>query len=108
MLAEIGIAAAALIAGVSGAKPEEGGLASGLINTSYQIGSALGLAAMVAVSSARTASAANGAAHALNDGFQAAFMGSAVVALGAALVTALAIRAPRHVPASQAVDLKAA
>ena len=47
LLAALGMALAyvpATIAGMSGAKPEEGGLASGLINTSYQIGSALGLA----------------------------------------------------------------
>ena len=33
---------------ISSAKPEEGGLASGIVNTSYQVGSALGLAAMTA------------------------------------------------------------
>lgn len=34
---------------ISSARPEEGGLASGIVNTSYQVGSALGLAAMTAV-----------------------------------------------------------
>ena len=37
---------------ISSAKPEEGGLASGIVNTSYQVGSALGLAAMTALASA--------------------------------------------------------
>jgi hypothetical protein len=36
---------------ISSARPEEGGLASGIVNTSYQVGSALGLAAMTAVAS---------------------------------------------------------
>jgi predicted MFS family arabinose efflux permease len=34
---------------ISSARPEEGGLASGIVNTSYQVGSALGLAAITAV-----------------------------------------------------------
>ena len=40
---------------ISSAKPEEGGLASGIVNTSYQVGSALGLAAMTALASAQGA-----------------------------------------------------
>ena len=35
---------------ISSAKPEEGGLASGIVNTSYQVGSALGLAAIYRLS----------------------------------------------------------
>ena len=47
MLGAIGMSLAYIpgtIASISGAKPEDSGLASGLVNTSYQIGSALGLA----------------------------------------------------------------
>ncbi|WP_344335552.1 MFS transporter [Kitasatospora putterlickiae] len=71
--------------------PAEGGLASGIVNTSYQIGSALGLAAMTAVA------AANGARElgdpvALTDGFSAAFLGAAALALLGALASALTIR----------------
>ena len=36
---------------ISAARPEEGGLAAGIVNTSYQVGSALGLAVMTAVAS---------------------------------------------------------
>ncbi len=114
LLAALGMALAyvpATIAGMSGAKPEEGGLASGLINTSYQVGSALGLAVMVALSSAKTAAASAAgvpAPGALNVGFQMAFMGAAVIAVGAALVAALAIRAPRQAEAAETADLKAA
>lgn len=39
------------IASMSGAKPEESGLASGIVNTSYQVGSAVGLAVVVAIAS---------------------------------------------------------
>ncbi len=39
------------IASMSGAKPEETGLASGISNTSYQVGSAIGLALIVAIAS---------------------------------------------------------
>ena len=37
---------------ISAAPPQEAGLASGIVNTSYQVGSALGLAVMTAVASA--------------------------------------------------------
>jgi EmrB/QacA subfamily drug resistance transporter len=83
------------IASMSGAKPEETGLASGLVNTSYQIGSALGLAIMVAISAAKTeAIKINGVtdAAALNGGFQTAFISAAVVSGIAALVAAFSIR----------------
>ncbi len=40
---------------ISSAKPEEGGLASGIVNTSYQVGSALGLAVMTAVATSQGA-----------------------------------------------------
>ena len=44
----------ALMSAVSHARKEDSGLASGIVNTSYQIGSALGLAIMVAIASAQT------------------------------------------------------
>jgi len=87
-----------LIAALSSAKPEEAGLASGLINTSYQVGSALGLAAMTAVATSLTAGRlADGAeqATALTDGFQRAFIGAAVIAVLAAIAAAVAITRPR-------------
>src|SRR5829696_6084521 len=56
---------------ISPAKPEEGGLASGIVNTAYQVGSALGLAAMTAVATAQGADQlANPSA--LTDGYSAA------------------------------------
>ncbi|MGI8451261.1 MAG: MFS transporter, partial [Streptosporangiaceae bacterium] len=52
LLAAAGMALAfipSLGTALSSARPEEGGLASGVVNTSYQVGSALGLAAMAAL-----------------------------------------------------------
>ncbi|NKR42663.1 MFS transporter [Rhodococcus hoagii] len=76
---------------ISAARPEEGGLASGIVNTSYQVGSAIGLAAMTAVAAAYGADRI-GDPVALTDGFSAAFLGAAVVALIGAVATALFFR----------------
>lgn len=83
------------IASMSGAKPEEMGLASGLVNTSYQVGSALGLAIIVAISAAKTNTVkASGVADviALNAGFQTAFIAAAVVSAIAAIIAAISIK----------------
>jgi MFS family permease len=85
-----------MLAALSGARPEEGGLAAGIVNTTYQAGSALGLAAVTAVA---TASGFGGAPAA---GFGAAFIGAAVVALVGAAVAALALRGPAREPAAEA------
>jgi EmrB/QacA subfamily drug resistance transporter len=71
------------IAALAGVKPAEAGLASGLINTSQQIGGALGIAALSTIATSHTHdSVANGAALpvALVDGFQSAFLVGAIVA----------------------------
>ncbi len=87
LLAALGMALAyipATMSGMSGAKPEETGLASGIINTTYQVGSAVGLAVMVALAASV---APHGGAETANllAGFQTAFFGAAVAAfLGAA------------------------
>lgn len=83
------------IASMSGARPEETGLASGLVNTSYQVGSALGLAIIVAISAAKTnAVKIVGATDtaALNEGFQTAFFSAAVVSAIAAIIAAFSIK----------------
>ena len=79
---------------ISSARPEEGGLASGIVNTSYQIGSALGLAAMTAVAAAYGADQV-GDLPALTDGFSAAFLGAGIIAASGALLAALTLRGPR-------------
>jgi EmrB/QacA subfamily drug resistance transporter len=79
---------------ISAAKPEEGGLASGIVTTSYQVGSALGLAVMTAVASAQGADQLGDPA-ALTDGYSAAFLGAAGIAVVGALLAAALLRMPR-------------
>jgi EmrB/QacA subfamily drug resistance transporter len=99
------------IAALAGVQPSEAGLASGLINTSQQIGGALGIAALSAVATSTTADDLAGgtaAPFALTDGFQAAFTGGAGVALAGVLVALLIVRrrdlAPRGVDARPALE----
>jgi EmrB/QacA subfamily drug resistance transporter len=83
------------IAALAGVQPSEAGLASGLINTSQQIGGALGIAALSSVATSTTAHrVADGTAlpSALTDGFQAAFAGAAGIALVGVLVALLVVR----------------
>lgn len=82
---------------ISSARPEEGGLASGIVNTSYQVGSALGLAVMTAVAAANGADQI-GSADALTDGFSAAFIGAAAVAAVGALAAGAFLRTPAPTP----------
>jgi len=85
-----------MMAAMSGAKPEEAGLASGLANTSYQIGSAISLAIMVAIAATTSAAqVANNPVDVLNSGFQAAFLWSGIVAFAGALLALLFIRTPK-------------
>jgi len=78
---------------ISSARPEEGGLASGIVNTSYQVGSALGLAAMTALATSQGAGQL-GNPQALTDGFSAAFLGAAAIAVAGALLALVTLRQP--------------
>ncbi|MBA2550392.1 MAG: MFS transporter [Nocardioidaceae bacterium] len=79
---------------ISSARPEEGGLAAGIVNTSYQVGSALGLATMTAVAASYGADRL-GDLSALTDGFSAAFLGAGIIALAGAVLAVLTLRSPR-------------
>jgi MFS family permease len=108
LVAALGMALAfvpSLGTAISSAKPEETGVAAGLVNTSYQIGSAVGLAALTAVAAMFTGPA--GDAPALTDGYSAAFVGAAIIAFVGAVVTAVALR-PAGVAAPELVTLEVA
>jgi EmrB/QacA subfamily drug resistance transporter len=83
------------IAAVSGVAEREQGLASGLINTSQQIGGALGLAVLSTIATSRTdhlLAGGSNPAHALTEGFQRAFLGGSLIAALGFAATLLLIR----------------
>jgi EmrB/QacA subfamily drug resistance transporter len=72
------------IAAVTGVVKQESGMASGILNTTQQVGGAIGLAALVAIFSSQSEDAAKdgvGQLAAMTEGFQAAFAGAVVFAL---------------------------
>jgi EmrB/QacA subfamily drug resistance transporter len=86
-----------LMAAMSEVAETESGLASGIVNTAFMLGGALGLAVLASVAAARTASlGADGVGHiaALAGGYQAAFLCGACFALLAALLGGLLLRIP--------------
>ncbi len=97
LLAAVGLGFAFVpvtIAAVTGTQPQEAGLASGLINTSQQVGGALGLAILATVANSRTQGlfhqGARDAAVALTKGFDRAFLvGAGFAAAGAVLAAVL-------------------
>jgi EmrB/QacA subfamily drug resistance transporter len=83
------------ISALAGTKPEEAGLASGLINTSQQIGGALGIAVLstIAVSTTDDELASGTALHAsLTHGFVNAFWAGAAIAFAGVLVSIFLVR----------------
>jgi predicted MFS family arabinose efflux permease len=86
---------AVTIAAVAGTKPHEAGLASGLINTSQQIGGAVGIAILSTIAVTTTTDEVNAGttqAVALTDGFQAAFWTGAAIAFAGVLVSLFLVR----------------
>jgi EmrB/QacA subfamily drug resistance transporter len=97
-----GLAAPVLMGlSMSGATPQDAGLASGLANTTVQVGGAIGLAVLATFSSSRTNGfLADGVsqASALNAGYHVAYLIGAVL-VGVAIVVALTVLKPAGAPA---------
>jgi EmrB/QacA subfamily drug resistance transporter len=97
------------IAAMTGTQPREAGLASGLINTSQQVGGAIGLAILATVANSHTQSVIHAGVHnatvALTKGYERAFLIGAVFALTGAIVAATMISSRdsrEHAEAAQA------
>jgi hypothetical protein len=87
---------------MSDVKPEEAGLASGVVNTSFMMGGALGLAVLASVAAARASNLLSSGADslaALNGGYHVAFLIGGVFAATAALLGAIFLRAGEPAPA---------
>jgi len=88
-----------LLAAMSDVEPSQSGLASGVVNTAFMMGGALGLAVLASLAAARSAGlAAAGAAPtlALNGGYQLTFLAGALIAGLAAALSALLVRTRNH------------
>jgi EmrB/QacA subfamily drug resistance transporter len=88
------------VAATSGVAPEEQGLASGLVYTSFQVGGAIGLAVATAVIDAGTSasSAPAGSSAALLDGFHPAILTSLAIAVIGIAITVVPLLTRRLVP----------
>ena len=84
-----------LLAAMSDVEPKEAGLASGVVNTSFMMGGALGLAVLASLAASRTdnlLASGDGELEALTGGYHAAFLVGALFAVAAAAIGGLLLR----------------
>jgi EmrB/QacA subfamily drug resistance transporter len=89
----------ATVAATAGVPTDKAGLASGLINTSQQIGGALGIAILAVVASATTTAsltAGDSAVVASLHGYQNAFLWASILTVVALVIAIFVIRAPKR------------
>jgi MFS family permease len=99
-----------LLAAMSDVDPSESGLASGVVNTAFMMGGALGLAILVSLASSRTdnlLASGHGPLASLNGGYHAAFLVGALFAASAAVVGGVLLRTRHQAPAVATVDATA-
>ncbi len=92
-----------LLAAMSDVEPNDAGLASGVVNTSFMMGGALGLAILASLAASRSDSlvaSGDGRLAALTGGYHAAFLAGAVFAAVAAVLSAVLLR-PAAVAAAE-------
>jgi EmrB/QacA subfamily drug resistance transporter len=98
------------VAAVAGVEPHEAGLASGLINTSQQVGGALGLAVLAAVANSRRDSVletVHSMPTALTEGFQIALTVGAGFAVVGAILALLLVSSSGAVPEGETGEVEA-
>ncbi|MBX6385485.1 MAG: MFS transporter [Microbispora sp.] len=98
---------AAIGLAMSGAQPRDAGLASGLVNTTQQVGGAIGLATLATLAAARSERLiASGEAEkaALTTGYHFSFVVSAALLLAGVVVTLTVLRTPKVAPPASVAD----
>ena len=101
-----------LLAAMGDVDPSQAGLASGVVNTAFMMGGALGLAILASLAAIRTdnlVSAGDGEVAALNAGYHLAFLLGAIFALAGAVLAVVLFRPHASVepaPAAQRIAVE--